>query len=926
MAEHGRYAIYTISETNNGAWWFSEGKQFTLEAAIPRPGERLLAVREADPGVKALVTDDAYLIDFHAGAASLAGPVSGPFESRNAVFGPALADLQSRQQFEREYELALRDAAFVALDNSQQVAGEMQQRLFASQFQPEDRKAMLRVATQLQKLDEAIAKTETALRGARADSLHAMEITLTGEVPEAVADLEQKLADLQMQRIQAAHEFPLLLRVDDLAKFMKLPEQEQVKALSRHVHGVLKDIQTTRQNLMDGDFNLWGNQALLATVNRGLGISGERLQWVENRVAHEQHIEALASISVDIGLAAVGALLAPVSGGSSLAATVARWGMRAGAVGFGLYDANDAIQDYRRDKAAANTALDPNAGLLPPEQAGHWGWVALAWIGLGMDAAEAVAAVSKLARAGHSVADVIKDGSQLYEIAQTAGIPADELLRVLDSHGVNVGDFSTTQIPPREFLERFGVQSGEGVTLVHQGPDGQLRLEVVFREGLTPDERMAVLSEETLHLSQLARDPQRAALLSEERLAHWPNMSAQERMQSYEANLQFEIEAQRLLAGKANQSLDDAHDVRQRLEHLEGQLDDIRKGLLNGQPPDWLAHAPAPRLFADPIYPINNARAQSLGMPAPPEGHYYRDLGNDRYELTRFGPNSSQYADPKRSPPQRAVQNPDGSWRLEPKGTITASQRRQEIEQRFREPVNSETGRRLEQNLDSLKIDSPFVRAYARMHSSALASLDNLSPGRSRKVLAQLAKLTEDSAAEENLRRALRAETVQAIRALPDTEQLKVLDDMAHALPSNGERGALFTAYREQAMPPNLTVREPATGGLTVSSTRRRADGVVDVSDEFALPGIGPKAGSYLAEDKYGKSFDIEQARAYSQALDEGSGKIKMGDGSEHQGVVYFFSNKQQADKAMKEIGESNLNANIHIAIIKNPAELEWLR
>jgi hypothetical protein len=129
-------------------------------------------------------------------------------------------------------------------------------------------------------------------------------------------------------------------------------------------------------------------------------------------------------------------------------------------------------------------------------------------------------------------------------------------------------------------------------------------------------------------------------------------------------------------------------------------------------------------------------------------------------------------------------------------------------------------------------------------------------------------------------------------------------------------------------MPAGFARVEPPTNGLHVASSGRPADGLLEVSNNAIGVGpLGPQhAGRYLVEDKFGSSFNLDQARAYSNAFDTGSGLIRTQDGASHQGIVYVFSNAASAQRAVAQLDEAGLNGRIHVAILTGPGSLQWLR
>ncbi len=142
-----------------------------------------------------------------------------------------------------------------------------------------------------------------------------------------------------------------------------------------------------------------------------------------------------------------------------------------------------------------------------------------------------------------------------------------------------------TVLSDAEFTVRTGSQSkGQAAVLVVGGEP-----HVVVREGAP----LSALREEGLHLQQL-RDPAHAAklpLLDERRLAMWKDLPVEERMKSWHAKLELEVEAQgRLIADLERRQL--AQGSSPVLEH---QLNQARRSrdVLAGRLDDLLAHRQA---------------------------------------------------------------------------------------------------------------------------------------------------------------------------------------------------------------------------------------------------------------------------------------------------------------------------------------------
>src|SRR5262249_61872748 len=93
-------------------------------------------------------------------------------------------------------------------------------------------------------------------------------------------------------------------------QFRRMSPQEQTTALRGAADHVLRDIATTRSHIEDGDFNLWMMDGVRNTTAAGLGVTGERLGWVQDRAGAERRTDAAWKIgesALRIGLAVGGA-------------------------------------------------------------------------------------------------------------------------------------------------------------------------------------------------------------------------------------------------------------------------------------------------------------------------------------------------------------------------------------------------------------------------------------------------------------------------------------------------------------------------------------------------------------------------------------------------------------------------------------------
>lgn len=903
IEENGSYATYRIHVDRR----LFQGN-FSRENAEIAGQADATNVQSEHPGLRTLVTTDDFIIRLNGtGTAALdrIGSPLGPFSSHIQAFGPGLERIADRGRFERQFEQAMRDTAFQALDDSRRAAQDVRSRLDREDLSSQDRAAVNRVLERLRPLDRQIDAKQREVDGAYWNfigSTYGQALSKGMSGPAIKAQLQAydtlklrqaELAQLKAQRADAARDFPLLLRIDDLDQFRAMKPRDQIAALRSAADQVLRDIATTRSNIDNGAFNLWMMDGIRNTTAAGLGVTGERLHWVEDRATGERRTDAAWKIGeglLTVGLAFGGAFF---TGGLSLT-------LLGASAALGIHSAAGLTSEYIHNGAAANTDLDPNAGLIPQEAVGHWGFVAAAWIGVGLDVAAVGGAIRAL-RAGQSLASA----------AKTLGVSEDALRATIRAAELN--DFRASVLETEAFSARFGSDAADAVTLLRPNGRGGFAAEIVTRGGIGRQAQEAAVREEMAHLQQLA-DPALTAhfrRLSEDRLARWPQMSSTDKMEALRSQLTLEKDVQQRILLQQGRAPTETERVA--LDGYEKQLREIEQGLRHDRPPAWLANAQPPRLFSR-RFTETNAAAEAAHYPPPPDGQYYRRIGED-YELVRFDPRSKRWVNPETNPPLRVVRDGD-QLGLGPAGQrMTAEQIRAEFELRYSELTANVP---LENAFNAAKL-SAYQRAYARHYERVFAELDahGIQPAA---VLGGIAGKT-DAVSGQFIRQNLRTATIAAIYNAPATERGVMLTRFLRLQPSNGDRGELFSQFRSASLPSSISAVDFGTNSTTLAGMARRADGAVNV--ERRLP-RSPAPGTYLAEDKAGAgAFRLDQARRYSEALTASGGRIAAQNGQQYDGVVYFFSNFANARAARSQIRA--LHPNIHMAYYDELGTLRWL-
>jgi hypothetical protein len=625
-----QYVIHPLSDNNA---FFPEGHPtfrftFTRKNLQNSDNPQSANLQNITPGVKAIVTSDGYQVRPQASSKDPAQKgangtqmqfydekdLAKQYAGQQEAFGPGLSNIKDKKQFLRQYNLSMRNTAFSLLSASEQEA-KQKQAVFAKGNLAQDKPKIQKVATGLATLEQQIKTADAEYRQAQghfAPSIYVDEII--GQDPDAMQKASQCKAQLEQQRKVLLTQYPLLSRIENPAEFNKLTEA---------CGGVVKDIATTRQNLVKGKLNLWSMSPLVGVTTEGLGIQPEQMKWVSEKVKSDQTWDIASKVGLgvlSIGLA-VGATL--LSGG--LLGLPAMEGvaavMSASAFGIGLGSAISETNQYFTNQSATNTNLDPNKSIMPQDMKGHWGWVAASWVGAGLDFASAVHAV-RLLKQGMEVDKVIsmmtkakgqnlkpEELKALYESSYgTLGKHASNpntLRRILNSAlspevETALGkSFKPKPMNALKFEEKFGSQSSDAVTVLTKDKNGVLKPQIFFKEGGNP----LAIREEAAHLSQvLGKDKgltEKLGQLTEENLTRWPKMTSQEQLSLYRTKVEVEIDAQRRLLKQFGNEPGYAKSVQQNLDNLKIRLGETKQALKNpNERPQWLDPDQAPRLFS----------------------------------------------------------------------------------------------------------------------------------------------------------------------------------------------------------------------------------------------------------------------------------------------------------------------------------------
>jgi hypothetical protein len=605
----------------------------------------------AQPGVLAFVTEDGMSIsprfartpsgyepnyDAWMEQADRRGATADPFSGHKEAFGTGLAGISDRTHLLRQFEVAMRDTAYVVLDQSEQEARTKWRQLQGGV--PEaDRETLQRVATEVADLDQKIAAansraTITQMGYDPKDTAHNKR-SVTEEAAAARAESEQ----LTAQKKEKLLAYPLLSQVD-AADFLKLDDKQRARELGDRALEVQLNIESTRQMVARGNLSLWSLAPLVAAAKQGLGITGGDAQrWIDDEVSTRRTWDValqVAMVVLQIGLTAGATLV----GGPVGAA------MAVGALGVGVVDAVLATDRYLTSRTTSNTDINRNEGLMPADISGDWAWVVVAWVGVGLSFADAVKAV-RLARVANASDAALMQIAKEYkvDIELLRGAYAKSLLGKAKPDPVALqgilrssmdeatlakfGDTPVQVLSSADFTKLLGSQTGEAAVVFNRAAQGEARAVVYFREGANP----MVLREEAVHLAQ-ALDPENAAKIKALRQIsepQWRRMSLQQRLSSYRTKLQLEIDAQSKVIARGGEAeyLEDLAEhlktMEQRLGETDALLADAER-LKSGTHPEWLQPGDfdkATTLFAKPRLPraggtwIEGTRGNGLWMP-----------------------------------------------------------------------------------------------------------------------------------------------------------------------------------------------------------------------------------------------------------------------------------------------------------------------
>lgn len=321
-------------------------------------------------------------------ASLMPGADNGLDGHRSLIGGEAAQDMDE-DTFLDNFEAAMKANALSVVHRAREQAERYQERAAGGSLSQQEvarMRATAEQAAELQKEHDAIPDLTKQIFMMQLGSRHSWTIS----DHELKMYSEQREYDKQREEVlskqrQVIARYPMLARVlGDIEEFARLDEAEQLKELGGEAMSVMKDIDDTRENIIDGSLDLWIHQNVVESTIAGLGITDEtRRQWALDKSQSEKNWDLAGKIAITVFSLGFGIGAAFFTGGLSLA-------LAGGAFGLSTADAIMQTEQYMVDSAAGNTNLDPEKSIVPPDLAGDWGWLVVAWVGVALDAVDAV--------------------------------------------------------------------------------------------------------------------------------------------------------------------------------------------------------------------------------------------------------------------------------------------------------------------------------------------------------------------------------------------------------------------------------------------------------------------------------------------------------------------------------------------------------
>ena len=219
-----------------------------------------------------------------------------------------------------------------------------------------------------------------------------------------------------------AKKYPILLYqeldYDNLESYINAGKYSKAKMeLETAATEVHFNIAKVRNRLRDPSDNvIWELNDVLEATKTQMGLAGTPVELAINKKQQEETALTWGETFVMIAGIALGVASIFVSGPAGVALLVA-------SVGVGLYDVYITIDKYNKDKALANTHFIKAESLVKDDPS--WIWVAVAFVGLGLDMVSAIKALKALkSLKGSGAITSIDDVAEVTDIVKRA-LPED---------------------------------------------------------------------------------------------------------------------------------------------------------------------------------------------------------------------------------------------------------------------------------------------------------------------------------------------------------------------------------------------------------------------------------------------------------------------------------------------------------------------
>ncbi|MFK7930358.1 MAG: hypothetical protein AB8H79_19375, partial [Myxococcota bacterium] len=339
----------------------------------------------------------------HVDQPSGGGDLSAAHADLRSARGPGLQDCEDTTTLLASFRDALRSTVAACLDQAEAEARRKQAAFSINS--PLERAVLDALVPQIATLDLQISTLDGALSNRSTPGPGGGNAEWGGDVQGGLsaterADKTAERSDLDLQRRALLSQAPILGRVDRVA-LMQMGADERDATLALVCGEVLDGIDVTRANLAQERLDVWTLTPAIEPTLVALGITDPdkvaRIRSEVRMVATQNMAYQIAMAALSIGLG-VAALVA--TGPLGVALTLA-------AVGVGVVDAVGATEEYAVREPASRTALDPSKALVDPAELDYAeALLVVAWLGIGLDAADALKLATTCGRMASSAASL----------------------------------------------------------------------------------------------------------------------------------------------------------------------------------------------------------------------------------------------------------------------------------------------------------------------------------------------------------------------------------------------------------------------------------------------------------------------------------------------------------------------------------------